>query len=1026
MIKRTILTLTACLLVATISFSQQVVSKVNGVKVSTTNAEFLGKTKPLSELVHQQPTSVAKKQKIRASKKRPENFKNRRGFSKAVHKDREHLGNDPIRQFEMPSGLPVEPLVNMVGIGDGGSPLDPTGNVGKDHYIQMVNATLIGIYSKSGELLEEFAANTLWDEIDKSSAGDPIVLFDEHAQKWIITEFTDPANLLIAVTETHDPLGSYFIYTFSTPEFPDYPKYAIWPEAIVVTTNEEGPDVLHHYFIQREALLAGEENVLIQRVEVPGNSNTEAGFFVATPIDWNGSMLPENRKPLSLSLNDSSWGEVDNDQINLFRFDVNWAQPQQTTVEKISIPVTPFDGYPCPEAGFWFSCLPQKGGQGLDGIPEVIMNIPDYRNFGNHEAMVFSFITDVTDGQDLSGIRWVELRRDSERDWYLYQEGSYAPDDGFHRFMSSIALDDDGNIAMGFNVTSENDYVGIRYTGRFATDPLGIMTIREYKVVDGIAPIRSSSRFGDYAHISLDPVDGKTFWYTSEYAGEGSDVTQSRIVAFQLLKDTFDLALSLIKPVSGKLLSTEENVTVRVKNTGLKDLAEFTLDYSVNGVLQETVFITDTLSADSIKILTFNTKADLSQEGSYQFSCSVNHPLDKYTKNNIVERTIFHYPALKLEILEGEIPEFYCSDRIKAKILVKNLGFDTITTLGFDIRVNGNPFTTHLTELSVPFGQLASFEIELNNIEAEDQQISLVAARINGTEIENPESIDLFTKRDTDLKNFTFYLKTDEYPEEIRWELSIAGTDEPYLVSETYQQAFTEFKHDLCLIDTCYTLVLYDSFGDGFCCDVGTGYYSLFNPEGEEVLNGDGKIGYKKTLNFCTDKKCNLTIETEATHDNGSGNGTILITAENGAGPFRYSIDGGSNYASDPLFTQLTHGNYHVIVLSADSTCFAEDSVVVELKSSSEIPDVLSLLKVNPNPNNGFFHVSLEASDQNSLWFTIQILDNNGRIIQEKKLYRYGQTYHTDISLVSKPSGVYYIRARSGNQTFMQRIVKTE
>ena len=99
--------------------------------------------------------------------------------------------------------------------------------------------------------------------------------------------------------------------------------------------------------------------------------------------------------------------------------------------------------------------------------------------------------------------------------------------------------------------------------------------------------------------------------------------------------------------------------------------------------------------------------------------------MDKYTKNNIVERTIVHYPALKLQILEGEIPEFYCSDRIKAKILVKNLGFDTISTLDFNIWVNGNPFTTHQTALSVPFGQLASFEIELNNIEENDQHMEL-------------------------------------------------------------------------------------------------------------------------------------------------------------------------------------------------------------------------------------------------------------------------------------------------------------
>jgi len=1021
-----ILTLIAGFIFVTTTFSQQTAEKVDGIETSSTSAVFLGKTKPLKELIRQQPTSVAKKHKIRASKKRPENFKNRRGYSNAILKDREFLGNDPIRQSDFPSGAAIEPLVNIVGIGEGGSPLDPTGNAGNNYYIQMVNVTQIGVFSKSGELIEEFSANTLWDEIDKSSAGDPIVLFDELAQKWIITEFTDPANLLIAVTETDDPFGSYFIYTFATPEFPDYPKYAIWPDAIMVTTNEEGPDVLHHYFIQRAPLLAGEENVLIQRVEVPGNINTEAGFFVATPVDWNGSLLPENSKPLSLSLNDSSWGEVDNDQINLFRFDVNWNEPDSTTVEKISIITTPFDGYPCAAEGFWFACMPQKGGTGLDGIPEVIMNVPDYRNFGSHESMVFSFITDVTDGQDLSGIRWVELRRETGKDWYLYQEGSYAPEDGYHRFMSSIVMDDEGNIAMGFNVTSENDYVGVRYTGRFASDPLGVMTVQEYNVVNGQAPISSGSRFGDYAHMSLDPADGKTFWYTTEYAGEGDDITQSRIIAFQLLKDTFDLSVSLIKPASGKLLSAEEDVVIRVKNSGLEDMSGYIVDYSVNGIMLESIEIPDTLRADSIKEVIFTSKVDLSGIGSYQIACSVQHPLDNYLKNNTVEKTIVHYPALKTEFLDASIPSFYCSDQIKAKLKVKNLGIDTINTLNLDIYVNEVIYGTQEIELSLPFEQSTTFELVLTDIEEEDQQIRVINTKINGIEIENPQHIDLFTEKNLELLGFTLNIKTDEYPDETSWELFIEGSDEPYLTSETYTQQFTEIQHNLCLVDTCYSLVLYDTYGDGFCCEWGDGSYSLINTEGEVILSGNGKIGYKLELNFCTSEQCNLSLESTVTHDHGTGDGTILLSAANGEAPFLYSIDGGVTLVSEPLFTNLTHGTYHILVLSADTLCFIEDSVVIELRIGVKDLQDLSGMKIYPNPNTGYFHVAIEAPEHVSNWFTIQILDQTGRILQEKKLYRYEQTYHADLSLVTQPAGLYYIRARLGDEWLMQRIIKTE
>lgn len=1007
--------------------AQQSASKVDGIEVSSTSAVFLGKTKPLADLIRQQPTSIAKRHKLRASKKRPENFRERRGYSKSVITEREHLGLDPIRQSEFPGGALVEPLVNIVGIGDGGSPLDPTGNAGHNYYIQMVNVTQIGIYSKNGELIEEFSANTLWDEINKSSAGDPIVLYDEQAQKWIITEFADPANLLIAVTETDDPFGSYYIYTFATPEFPDYPKYAIWPDAIVVTTNEEGPDVLHHYFIQRAPLLAGEENVLIQRVEVPGSINTEAGFFVATPVDWNGELLPENTKPLSLALNDSSWGEVDDDQINLFRFDVNWNDPDSTSVEKISIVTTPFDGYPCAAEGFWFACMPQKGGSGLDGIPEVIMNVPDYRNFGSHESMVFSFITDVTDGQDLSGIRWMELRRETGKDWYLYQEGSYAPDDGYHRFMSSIVLDNEGNIAMGFNVTSENDYVGVRYTGRFASDPPGVMTVQEYKVIDGVAPISSGSRFGDYAHMSLDPEDGKTFWYTTEYAGVAEDVTQSRIVAFQLLKDTFDLAISLVKPVSGKLLTSDEEVAVRVKNTGIEDMAGFTVQYAVEGIVMETLEITDTLRSDSNMDIVFNTRLDMSELGAYQIAASVDHPLDRYTKNNSVERTISHFPAVQIEILDARIPSYYCGEMVTAKIEIENQGIDTIHSVYLDVYVNEQfLYSLEIDQLAVPFGQTYAFDVVLNNIEGTDQQIRFIVRRINGSELQNPKTIQLATEKNTDLIPITFLLKTDEYPDETSWELFIDGTEEPYLTSEEYTLQFTEFQHDLCLVDTCYTLILYDDYGDGFCCDWGQGSYSLTNGNGEVLLSGTGKFGYQTELNFCTGDQCNLTVEAEVTHDHGTGDGSILIRAENGKSPYQYSIDGGLNFGEDPLFTDLTHGTYHLVVLSADTFCLVQDSVIVELRIAVEDIRDQSAMNIYPNPNNGFFHVTVEAPDHGSNRHMIQILDQTGRILQEKNLYRYDQTYHADVSLVAKPSGLYYIRTLLGQKWLMQRVVKME
>ena len=74
-------------------------------------------------------------------------------------------------------------------------------------------------------------------------------------------------------------------------------------------------------------------------------------------------------------------------------------------------------------------------------------------------------------GTDQAGVRWYELR-DPNGSPFIYQQGTYAPDSD-NRWMGSIAMDRDGNIAVGYSVSSSTTFPSIRYAGRLATDPLG-------------------------------------------------------------------------------------------------------------------------------------------------------------------------------------------------------------------------------------------------------------------------------------------------------------------------------------------------------------------------------------------------------------------------------------------------------------------------------------------------------------------------------------------------------------------------
>ena len=153
-----------------------------------------------------------------------------------------------------------------------------------------------------------------------------------------------------------------------------------------------------------------------------------------------------------------------------------------------------------------------------------------YRNFGTHETLLGNFTVDA-DGNGLAGIRWFELRKTGAGDWSLHQEGTHSPD-SVSRWMGSIAMDGDGNVALGYNVSDgASVYPGIRYTGRNSSDPLGTME-EEYVLIDGSFYQSPNSRWGDYSAMSVDPVDDKTFWFTGEYKDVGAPKTRIGTFSF--------------------------------------------------------------------------------------------------------------------------------------------------------------------------------------------------------------------------------------------------------------------------------------------------------------------------------------------------------------------------------------------------------------------------------------------------------------------------------------------------------------
>ncbi|MGC2193044.1 MAG: hypothetical protein WA628_00105 [Terriglobales bacterium] len=445
------------------------------------------------------------------------------------------------------------------------NPPDPVGAVGPNHYVEMVNLTF-GVYSKSGTLLlGPVDTGTLWsgfavpDCTDPS--GDPIVLYDQFVDRWILSQFTtsglsDPTRPFwncIAISTTGDPTGSYYRYAFETGHFqffPDYPKYGIWTDSYVITTREFGPTVEYGigvYGLEKNKMVNGQPARAVSFF-IDGNVPEQLPLVGdgLLPAYIDGKQKPKNDAAIPLvgtQDDDSDYGATF-DALNIWDFTVKWrSTPVATLSLNTQIPTAAFDSiFPCAPTAR--DCLPQPGitnpAQYLDILS--YRQRPTwrlaYRNFKNYEALVTNQAVEAAPG--VSGVRWYEIRRTGST-YSLFQQGTYAPGDGVHRWMGSIAQDKKGDMALGYSVVNGTDvFPGIRYTGRMAGDPLGQMTLGEGVVINGTGvQTTTNSRWGDYTSMNIDPADDCTFWYVNEYytaAGQASSPAgwQTRIASFKL------------------------------------------------------------------------------------------------------------------------------------------------------------------------------------------------------------------------------------------------------------------------------------------------------------------------------------------------------------------------------------------------------------------------------------------------------------------------------------------------------------
>ena len=425
----------------------------------------------------------------------------------------------------------------------GVSPGDPVVEVGLNHVLYGVNAsggTQFTVYDKSGALV---AGPTAFKSLATpghrcaTSMSDPIIMFDRMANRWFMLEMGGSSStpaLCTYVSKTSDPVsGGWWFYGYSTPSVPDYPHCGIWNNAYVCGDNEGNAQVSVYAF-DRANMLNGATARPVQRF-ASVDKLAGYGFQILTPATYYGTnAIPAGTTQVLARHNDDeahagAGADGTRDFIDLYAMNIDWTTPANSSISALPrVPITEFNSWFRDYSTF--ATVPQPGSTSrIDPIREVILNQLVYRNMGTHEAIVGTFATNqnaARTGTTVdSGIRWFELRKSGTGNWALHQEGTFSPGDtSTHHLLGTVAMDKFGNIGMGYNVTkttSPTVHASLRYTGRTAADPAGVMSLAETEVATGAAA-ETSGRWGDYYQMTVDPADDCTFWFVGMYRPTGA------------------------------------------------------------------------------------------------------------------------------------------------------------------------------------------------------------------------------------------------------------------------------------------------------------------------------------------------------------------------------------------------------------------------------------------------------------------------------------------------------------------------
>ncbi len=457
-----------------------------------------------------------------------------------------------------------------------------------------------------------------------------------------------------------------------------------------------------------------------------------------------------------------------------------------------------------------------------------------------------------------------------------------------------------------------------------------------------------------------------------------------------------DLAVSaIVDPQSSSSLGNSELVTATISNYGLTDMSDFDIALLVDGQLVETITITETIEPFSEADFQFSIPQDFSAIGDSNITGIVTDVDDEYGSNDTLNVVLSKVYALDGKITIGDLG-VDCNEEVIVDVLITNYGETTITDVEIEVVVNGLAVDVVNATMDVPFQEQGIVYITIDdNLDQTDNDIVLNLLSVNGQADGDAtnNSASTTTDLDSDYDIVTLVINADNYPGETSWE--VIDDSNQVIASGGVNGAGQAFTEEICLdYNACFSLYVYDSYGDGICCGYGLGDFQVLDASGAMIVSNNGDFGYEALEIFCPGEMgCEITADISVSNSSSQfvNDGTITIYTISGTGPFQYSIDGGQTFFDTNSFSGLAPEDYDIIIQGAIENCFYAETVSIIACS--------------------FTSVDIDATDATS------VVTTDGSIIINPTSgigpYQYsidgGQNFVADNVFIDLPVGNYYV-----------------